>query len=58
MCLKIYFWDVTTSWYSILDARQGSEYASGLLKFISLWYHGGYTETMIYAKLIIIFSPN
>ena len=44
--------------YSILDVWNGSEYTSGLLKLFCPGSQRHTQDCLIYAKLIIVFTPN
>ena len=44
--------------YSILDVWHGSEYTSGLLKLFCRGFQRDTRDCLIYAKLIIVFTPN
>ena len=43
---------------SILDVLQGSEYASGLLKLFCPGFKRDTQESLLYIKLIILFTSN
>ena len=44
--------------HSIFDVSHGSEYTSGLLKFLCSGSQRVTWDCLIYAKLIIVFPPN
>ena len=44
--------------HSILDFEQGSQYASGLLKLLFRGCKKDTQESLIYTKLIKVFTPN